>query len=148
VIYGVKDWMMKQADKSEKGLIEAVAKMLVNTPGKPLHERVQHIKRLNMAKKTTSQDSGVLTLSTIHAAKGLEWERVWIPFCNQDMLPNKKANLSEERRLMFVAMTRAIRQLVISANHYKKSEFFTQLVGHISVEKVPDKNFMSSTVLD
>jgi DNA helicase II / ATP-dependent DNA helicase PcrA len=53
-----------------------------------------------------------ITLSTIHRAKGLEWDHVFIPQCNQGTLPftgQEPVNLEEERRLFYVALTRARR---------------------------------------
>ncbi|MGO5051292.1 ATP-dependent helicase [Lachnospiraceae bacterium LCP25S3_G4] len=59
-----------------------------------------------------------VTLLTMHGAKGLEYESVIIIAANEDITPYKKAKsndeLEEERRLFYVAMTRAKRQLVIT----------------------------------
>lgn len=58
-----------------------------------------------------------LRLSTIHQAKGLEWKAVFVLFLNEDMFPSKKAieetGDSEERRLFYVAVTRAEDQLFL-----------------------------------
>jgi len=49
-----------------------------------------------------------ITISTIHAAKGLEWPVVFIPAIYQGSLPHSRAeDTDEERRLLYVAMTRA-----------------------------------------
>ena len=45
-------------------------------------------------------------LMTIHAAKGLEWERVWVLGCNEGDLP-RHGDIEEQRRLFYVATTRA-----------------------------------------
>ncbi len=62
-----------------------------------------------------SQDA--LRLSTIHQSKGLEWKAVFVLFLNEDMFPSKKAieeaGDSEERRLFYVAVTRAKDQLFL-----------------------------------
>ncbi len=80
-------------------------------------------------------------LMTIHKSKGLEFEAVFIPFCNQGVFPkgNKREFLEvpdhvissdeyirEERRLMYVAMTRAKSYLMLS---------FAQNIGGKSVRK-------------
>lgn len=46
-------------------------------------------------------------LMTVHIAKGLEFEAVIIPFCNSDTWPNRRSDPDEERRLFYVAITRA-----------------------------------------
>ena len=59
-----------------------------------------------------------ITLMTMHGAKGLEFHTVFIIGANEDICPYKKAEtkeeIEEERRLFYVAMTRAKRRLVIS----------------------------------
>jgi len=60
----------------------------------------------------------LVTLSTIHAAKGLEWRKVYILGANEGMLPFRMAQtheqLEEERRLCYVGVTRAKHSLHIS----------------------------------
>jgi DNA helicase II / ATP-dependent DNA helicase PcrA len=56
-----------------------------------------------------------LTISTIHAAKGLEWPIVFIPGLYQGCIPHSRSNdTDEERRLLYVAMTRAKALLYMS----------------------------------
>jgi DNA helicase II / ATP-dependent DNA helicase PcrA len=56
-----------------------------------------------------------VVLSTIHGAKGLEWSAVVVAGCEDDLMPHEaSADLEEERRLMYVAATRAKRWLVLS----------------------------------
>ena len=68
-----------------------------------------------------SDDANVVTLSTLHAAKGLEWPHVvlagvnegLLPFANDDE-PASSARVEEERRLMYVGITRARQTLAVS----------------------------------
>jgi DNA helicase II / ATP-dependent DNA helicase PcrA len=58
-----------------------------------------------------------LTLSTIHSAKGKEWDAVFVIAMNQGHFPSQhqdNRNLAEERRLFYVAVTRARRFLCLS----------------------------------
>jgi len=59
-----------------------------------------------------------ITLSTVHAAKGLEWQKVFIFAASEGYLPISYANtteqLAEEQRLFYVAVTRAKDALSIS----------------------------------
>ncbi len=67
---------------------------------------------------TESKDEKGVVLSTIHQAKGLEWHTVFITHLTQNSIPHPKAmmekdGLEEERRLMYVAITRAQRRLYL-----------------------------------
>ncbi|KAF3386241.1 ATP-dependent DNA helicase [Penicillium rolfsii] len=61
------------------------------------------------------EGSGSVTISTIHAAKGLEWPVVFIPAVYNGSIPHSRAEVvDEERRLLYVAMTRAQALLYLS----------------------------------
>ena len=65
------------------------------------------------------EDKGAVTLMTLHAAKGLEFPAVFIVAMEEGILPHSRANedrseLEEERRLLFVGITRARRDLHMS----------------------------------
>lgn len=59
-----------------------------------------------------------ITVSTIHSAKGLEWDNVWLVGTGSTQMPHPRAQfeseLAEERRLLYVAVTRARHHLVLS----------------------------------
>jgi DNA helicase-2/ATP-dependent DNA helicase PcrA len=67
---------------------------------------------------TEREEEGLLTLSTIHSAKGLEWHSVFVIWATEGRFPslyNKSdEEIEEERRLMYVAVTRAKENLFIS----------------------------------
>ena len=71
---------------------------------------------LKKAKKK-DRDKNAVSLMTVHASKGLEFERVFIPDCNEGNFPHGKMPdekiTDEERRIFYVAMTRAISELDI-----------------------------------
>lgn len=81
------------------------------------------------------QEEVPLVLSTIHSAKGLEWNHVFIMQCLDGIIPSSYAvedeeQLDEELRLLYVATTRAKDQLyisypVIAQSHY--GDYFTRL---------------------
>jgi len=78
---------------------------------------------------TDDADTPGARLMTLHSSKGLEFDYVWIVGCEQGVLPSNKADLEEERRLMYVGMTRARERLVLSycrENESKASEFIEQ----------------------
>lgn len=66
-----------------------------------------------------AEKKSVITISTIHAAKGLEWPVVFIPAVYAGSIPHSRAeDLDEERRLLYVAMTRAQVLLYLSCPLY------------------------------
>jgi len=70
------------------------------------------------AKANVEPQLAAVTLSPIHSAKGLEWPRVFVAGCCEGLIPISYAEtpsaLAEERRLFYVAMTRAERELCIT----------------------------------
>ena len=56
-----------------------------------------------------------VNLLTIHKAKGLEFKAVFIIGCNEGILPMKNVDIEEERRLMYVAITRTKLFLIITS---------------------------------
>ncbi len=59
-------------------------------------------------------------LLTLHAAKGLEFPVVFIVGCDAGILPWPPADVEEEKRLLFVGMTRASRRLLLSSGGRKR----------------------------
>lgn len=77
---------------------------------------------LNGTPLQTDEKDNVITLSTVHSAKGLEWNNVIILDCVEGGFPsfktiknNDEEELEEERRLLYVAITRAKKELVLMA---------------------------------
>jgi superfamily I DNA/RNA helicase len=80
--------------------------------------------RLTMDKEDESKEEdggGKAVISTIHSAKGLEWERVFVVNLYEGSLPHSwarsEAEIEEERRLFYVACTRARRLLYLCVPH-------------------------------
>ena len=84
---------------------------------------------ISLAERDTDQD--VVTLSTLHAAKGLEWQHVVLAGVNEGLLPFRSGSedkdsemtperLEEERRLMYVGVTRARTTLAVSTLRRRK----------------------------
>jgi len=110
-----------------------------------LTEFVERVSLLNST--DTAQDDGAalesslgflknpVQLMTIHMAKGLEFDYVFLIGCNEGMLPHEKSlsnqtELEEERRLMYVAMTRARVKLYILF-HAFPSRFLQEIPGDL-----------------
>jgi len=76
-----------------------------------------------------SDEDEVLTLSTIHSAKGLEWKVVFIISAVEGSFPNYRSasdveQLEEERRLFYVAVTRAKDDLYVVAPSHLRESFY------------------------
>ena len=77
---------------------------------------LEHAERQqSKATSGSKPDPDRVQLMTIHRAKGLEWPVVFVVGFSEGLLPHEKGRLEEERRLAYVAMTRARDRLVLVA---------------------------------
>jgi superfamily I DNA/RNA helicase len=81
---------------------------------------------------TRRDDDGLVTLMTLHNAKGLEYPVVFMIGCEEGVFPHSRAldegGLEEERRLMYVGITRAMRDLYLTYAR-RRSVFGAQQYG-------------------
>ena len=106
---------------------------------------------LDREREEKKEQSGGVTLITLHAAKGLEFPHVYLIGAEEGLLPHERSKaedtIDEERRLFYVGITRAMRSLHIThcrnrvkfgtAMHCEPSRFLTEIEG----EGVVRKNF-------
>ncbi len=108
--------------------------------------RLESIERLRsfVAKTAASQASGdAVDLCTCHGAKGRQWRTVVLPSCNEGVFPDPQGSsttrdLEAERRLFYVAMTRAAEHLVIGhvpASGERKPSRFLYEAGFLTAPK-------------
>jgi ATP-dependent DNA helicase Rep len=122
------DWMAGRCG----GEIDDTAGVSTASERKSLLEVAQTIALLSTISER-EKDQNVVTLSTLHASKGLEWPHVVLAGCVEGMLPFKPEDaeggvmtesfvqrLQEERRLMYVGITRAQRSLAVSWSKKRK----------------------------
>lgn len=101
---------------------------------KTIEEWFDHIEKyteeLRLQAVTRTENRNAVSLMTFHAAKGLEYDTVFIIGANEDVTPYKKAELpeemEEERRMFYVAMTRAKKHLMISYVREKNGKAMEQ----------------------
>jgi superfamily I DNA/RNA helicase len=72
----------------------------------------------------------ILTLSTVHQAKGREWKHVFLVGANQGTMPHRDGDLLEEARIFFVACSRAADELQISFTK-SRSQFLNNFVEEV-----------------
>jgi ATP-dependent DNA helicase Rep len=137
------DWMAQRCG----GQLDDTAGVSINTEVKSLLKVAQTIALLSTI-SDREKDQNVVTLSTLHAAKGLEWQHVMLVGVTEGMLPFKRndsntsgvgadslgdsqgadevanadiaIHLQEERRLMYVGITRAQHSLAVSWTRRRK----------------------------
>jgi ATP-dependent DNA helicase Rep len=115
------DWMSRRCGGTE----DDPTSVTLHSPEKSLLEVAQSIALMSTLSER-EQDQNVVTLSTLHASKGLEWPHVMLVGVNEGSLPFQSSDeqgagldidplrLQEERRLMYVGITRAQHSLVVS----------------------------------
>ncbi len=124
------DWMAQRAG----GQLPDGAGTTLHTEVKSLLEVAHNIALLSTISER-EQEQDMVVLSTLHASKGLEWPHVQLVGVTEGMLPFKlddqgqaaerpgedlAARLQEERRLMYVGITRAQRTLLVSWTKKRK----------------------------
>jgi ATP-dependent DNA helicase Rep len=122
------DWIAKRCG----GEIENDGGITVETEKKSVIDVAQTISVIiSLAERGDDQD--VITLSTLHAAKGLEWPHVMLVGVNEGLLPFRSEDdemtterLEEERRLMYVGITRA--RTTLSVNTLKRRKRGREIV--------------------
>ncbi|MGD2065023.1 MAG: 3'-5' exonuclease, partial [Dehalococcoidia bacterium] len=92
-----------------------------------------------------SEDDKVL-VTTLHSAKGLEAEYVFVTWMNSKYLPMPNRDLGEERRVLYVALTRARQDVILTfyevfREHRRLREeaispFLQEIRAHIDIQRV------------
>ncbi len=109
-------------------LLNAIKEFVDNpeTPDKSLGAFLQEVSLLTDADDKNKELDDAVTLMTIHMAKGLEFKNVFVVGMEEDLFPSQmmlssRADLEEERRLFYVAITRAEQHLFLSyaLNRYR-----------------------------
>jgi DNA helicase II / ATP-dependent DNA helicase PcrA len=82
------------------------------------------------------RDPHGIQLMTVYASKGLEFPVVFVPDCNLGVYPHERADVNEERRVFFVAVTRAQEELYLYADPNCPSPFLDETQPQHTVEQI------------
>jgi DNA helicase-2/ATP-dependent DNA helicase PcrA len=154
---GFEDDLKKQdADGDDQGndrlgnigeLINVAAEFDVQNPEGTLDDYLQQVTLVSDVDKI-KDSGGAVTLMTLHAAKGLEFPFVAIAGMEDGLLPHSRAvgfnaspdEMEEERRLAFVGITRAMKQLLLSYARYRMIRGLTErTIASQFLKELPDE---------
>ena len=138
---GYYTWLNAQTDSDVKDKLDRIEFLIEKEIGEypTLYSFLDYASLMSVS--DDEHDGNFVSLMTIHAAKGLEFDTVFLPAWEEDVFPNKKSvdfgDIEEERRLAYVAITRAKRICVISntecrwmygeAKYNSPSRFITEM---------------------
>jgi ATP-dependent DNA helicase Rep len=122
---GYADWLVSTLDRRDAQVRTQSVDDFVgwlgrkgDADGKNLLELTQMVALITMLEERDADSLDAVRLSTLHAAKGLEFRHVFLVGVEEGVLPHREAieagNVDEERRLMYVGLTRAQESLHLS----------------------------------
>src|SRR4029453_1546405 len=102
------------------------------SPGDFLHQ-LALLTSLDSEVTATTEDAEMITLTSVHQAKGLEWKAVFIIWLSDGMFPSGRSlesdeAIEEERRLFYVAITRAKDELYLTFPHLRLNAAYGELL--------------------
>ncbi len=126
---GYKEWLLDTSSNEKiagyrwqnvKELLRWIANMQVDNEGQPqsLSTIINKLMLRDMLDQKQSENEQQVELMTLHAAKGLEFPNVYLIGMEEELLPHRSSieedNIDEERRLAYVGITRAEKNLTIT----------------------------------
>ncbi|CBL43808.1 ATP-dependent DNA helicase participating in chromosome replication [gamma proteobacterium HdN1] len=127
-------WLLEQAPSAKAAekrmenvnqLVESMERMLGKQEEEDIAAVIGKLILIDLLEQRDEEDaSDKVQLMTLHASKGLEWPYVFIMGLEEELLPHRNAieedTIEEERRLMYVGITRAQRELTLSLTAKRK----------------------------
>ncbi len=129
-----------EEENDNKGLgtlmLDANGQLQQEMPLRTLDQFLQQVLLLTSEDKKNDKDENRVSLMTIHSAKGLEFPFVYVVGMEENLFPsimsvNTRAELEEERRLFYVAVTRAEKRLILS-HAFRRYQFGSESMPELS----------------
>ncbi len=138
--------------------IQEVMRSMEEFEEQGVHTLPEYLDRISLVADTDSYDSAeqAITLMTIHNAKGLEFDSVFVVGLEEGIFPHQRSidegtteEIEEERRLCYVAMTRARKRLTLTAAQRRRLYQSIQY-NPISrfIDEIPSRNLLNLTPQD
>ena len=130
-----RDWLSQQSSSERvaerrwenvRDLVEWLQRLQADEhKGETLPELVAHLSLMDILERQDEDEAGDrVALMTLHAAKGLEFPVVFLVGMEEGLLPHQSSieddDIEEERRLAYVGITRARRELIITTAEYRR----------------------------
>ena len=109
VVHGVAAFLFDYCKPNQANLLRKLEASIARMPGS-LAQRLSILGR-----SSTNRQKPAVQIMTLHASKGLEFDNVWIMGCVDGNLPHTDSTEEDERRLLYVGMTRARHRLILSS---------------------------------
>ncbi|UUZ66264.1 ATP-dependent helicase (plasmid) [Polaromonas sp. P1-6] len=140
------------AEKRSQKLLDVVSEVVMRpvnkqsavsgNPTKDFADRLQQIRDAMSGRANSDKEEfKPVSLMTAHSSKGLEFDMVWVLGAEEEAFPDKDSGLQEERRLFYVAMTRARKHLWISMSGKPAPSRF---VFEAKLDRVPENTFKTN----
>lgn len=142
--YWKSDTSVKSDERVEnvKELVSAISEFEEKKTDATLEDFLNQVALISDIDKM-DKNANAITLMTIHSAKGLEFENVFISGMNEDLFPHKNSidepgGIEEERRLCYVGMTRAKKRLFLFTTLFRR-QYGSKNISSVSrfVDEIP-----------
>ncbi len=146
---GYTEMLQKEKTPESEGRLENLKKLIIDLKNRnSLEEFIEEVSLLsdNLNENNTFEK---VSLMTLHSAKGLEFDYVFLPGWEEGIFPNQRnideygnKGLEEERRLAYVGITRARKKLTISYVNYRKQYNYSlyRSIPSRFLSELPQKN--------
>tara|TARA_B100000963_G_C22628037_1_gene673390 strand:+ start:236 stop:2389 length:2154 start_codon:yes stop_codon:yes gene_type:complete len=146
---GYTEMLQKEKTPEAEGRLENLKKLLIDLKNRSsLFEFIEEVSLLTDS-LNESDKSEKVSLMTLHSAKGLEFDYVFLPGWEEGIFPNQRnideygnKGLEEERRLAYVGITRARKNLTISYVNFRKQYNYSvhRSIPSRFLSELPQKN--------